>query len=674
MEGAAQDAADPRAASLSQAAASCEPGLVDAVTDAEGSAGQLSAVSGQLSAALSASGAGLSSRQHSGMQSRSDFGRSMSLYPPRSPLSGGGGGWAGAEAELGAAEQEAGADGEAEAAAGAADLEGVAPDATGCVQAEPTGAAAEQAGDVPDATAAANAPVLASAGAAAELAEPAPTSPAQQVDAAGLEQDSAAVADAGRELAVEPAPTSPQSASSAAPSRGPSSPSSSTSAASPKSCSTDAEQPASSPPLAAVPSRLSVRQLLEARAQQKERAAAVPAGGAEKAESAGGVCSSPGRSRAAAGPPGSRFQSRLASCKSSPLLSSPSARRQPHSARHAAAGGSPPGSARAESSSGGGSVGSSSRLGLAGSHMPSLLRPTASYMAGIEAVESRRQLLAQKSMPSTYKPKSTELRPFHLESDIRAKDALLGESQVAHLTSEERKALEAVGGREHLARELKHARERCCRSLTATPLRDHTQHDIPPPAFKPFKLASLARHEAYTQQFSLKVAEQQRQEDAALHTPRSGSRSPSRIGALHGIAQGGPGSAPPALATEERAARHAQRSAERRHREEAETAQKEAERVAQLTAEERAEEEERRQHRFKARKMPAFGTVFVPDKSKAKPATVPREFTFSARFGAHESPAASAAEKEKNSPGRAEAAQPVAFGSGSSRGAAWMGH
>lgn len=74
-----------------------------------------------------------------------------------------------------------------------------------------------------------------------------------------------------------------------------------------------------------------------------------------------------------------------------------------------------------------------------------------------------------------------------------------------------------------------------------------------------------------------------------------GSRPSSRIGALHGPGGGGSsagstpcsgspnaGGSPPLLATQERAARHAELSAERRKREEAEAAAHEAERLAQL--------------------------------------------------------------------------------------------
>lgn len=72
-----------------------------------------------------------------------------------------------------------------------------------------------------------------------------------------------------------------------------------------------------------------------------------------------------------------------------------------------------------------------------------------------------------------------------------------------------------------------------------------------------------------------------------------GSRPSSRIGALHGPSAGGSagsspsvgspaGGSPPLLATGERAARHAELSAERRRREEAEAASKEAERLAAL--------------------------------------------------------------------------------------------
>lgn len=50
-------------------------------------------------------------------------------------------------------------------------------------------------------------------------------------------------------------------------------------------------------------------------------------------------------------------------------------------------------------------MGSGSRLGSAGSHMPSLLRPTASFAVGVEATARRRQLLVQQSPASTYKPK-----------------------------------------------------------------------------------------------------------------------------------------------------------------------------------------------------------------------------------------------------------------------------
>lgn len=80
-----------------------------------------------------------------------------------------------------------------------------------------------------------------------------------------------------------------------------------------------------------------------------------------------------------------------------------------------------------------------------------------------------------------------------------------------------------------------------------------------------------------------------------LPTCSHGSRPSSRIGALHGPGGGGSsagstpcsgsptsGGSPPLLATQERAARHAELSAERRKREEVEAARHEAKRLAQL--------------------------------------------------------------------------------------------
>ncbi|PSC75578.1 hypothetical protein C2E20_1420 [Micractinium conductrix] len=381
-------------------------------------------------------------------------------------------------------------------------------------------------------------------------------------------------------------------------------------------------------PAASGSPRLSVRQMMELREHERVAAAEL---GQQQAEhsppvsSRGSSCAGGSRASPAAPPsaalPASRSHSRLASGRSLPAPSSASPAR--NTRRRAPPGASPP-LAHAGSSAASSAVGSSSPLSLGGEES-TLLRPTASFVAAVEATESRRQLRAQQSLPCHYQPKPTDQRPFRLACDERAKGDFARVGGDGVLTSEEKKAKEAAAGRVQLANELKTARERCRRTLSAAPARHTPPREVSPPQFKPFKLRSLERHEAYASAFHQKLEAQQRQEEVGAR------RSPSRIGAVHASSGG---ATPPTLSTGQRATHYQERSAEKQQREAAEAEQREAKRLAQLTAAERAEEEERRAHRFRARAMPDHTRQpFVPDKSKVPPPTKPHEFRFNARFG-----------------------------------------
>ncbi|KAI7839692.1 hypothetical protein COHA_006499 [Chlorella ohadii] len=365
-------------------------------------------------------------------------------------------------------------------------------------------------------------------------------------------------------------------------------------------------------------------------------------------------------------------RARLASCRSSPSVSARCRSPRPNAA--VPAGSSRPGTSASGCSSSGSRPGSKafsaapgsgsrpgtaplhaeasaassacSRASLASGHS-TLLQPTASYVAGVQETRSRKEGRQLAGRPSTQQPKATTPRPFKLSCDERAQSDYTRSSDAFKLTREEREAAEVEKSRQQLAAELSAAKERCRRTLSAQPQRP-ARSAPHAPEFQEFALRSAARHAAYTQKFAQKVAEERRREDELHGSPSHGSRPSSRIGALHGTGGGSSGTgspssaggsptggSPPLLATQERAARHAELSAERKRREEAEVAASEAERLAQLSVAEREEEAERAAHRFKARPMPDFARpVFSPDKRKAKPATTVKEFKFSTRFGA----------------------------------------
>ncbi|PRW59147.1 hypothetical protein C2E21_2660 [Chlorella sorokiniana] len=429
-----------------------------------------------------------------------------------------------------------------------------------------------------------------------------------------------------------------------------------------------------SPPVAASPSRLSVAQLLKAR-ELAAAAGAAAVGGSLPTSALPSARSPSGHSMRASSP----SPTRLAACRSSPSLSARC--RSPAAApcggswpATAASGctsaGSRPGSKASPVARCGGSrpgtaplhaepSGASSRGSLA-SGRSTLLQTTASYVAGRQETRSRKEQRQLAAQPSAHKPQATTPRPFKLSCDLRAQCDYTRSSDAFKMTREERETAEVEQGRQRLAAELSAAKERCTRTLSAQPQRPG-RSEPHAPEFQEFQLQSAARHAAYAQKFADKVAEERRREDELHTSPSHGSRPSSRIGALHGPGggtsrgstpcSGSPtGGSPPLLATQERAARHAELSAERGRREEAEAAEREAERLAQLSVAEREEEAERAAHRFKARPMPDFSRpVFSPDKRKAKPATSVKEFKFSTRFSA---PAAGTAGSAQDPPSR----------------------